>query len=65
MIEYPQPSNSMYEEMMQMQASYQRKLDELESENRELRKQNLLLRGGRDVAALKKTKVIIFYILNK
>ncbi|XP_077301417.1 opa1 mitochondrial dynamin like GTPase isoform X2 [Arctopsyche grandis] len=54
--EYPQPSNSMYEEMMQMQASYQRKLDELESENRELRKQNLLLRGGRDVAALKKTK---------
>lgn len=50
-------SNSMYEEMMQMQANYQRKLDELESENRDLRKQNLLLRGGRSAASLKKTKV--------
>lgn len=50
-------SDSMYEEMMQMQANYQRKLDELEADNRDLRKQNLLLRGGRSTASLKKTKV--------
>lgn len=39
--------NTMQDEMIQTQIKYQRELERLEKENKELRKQNLLLKQGR------------------
>nr|CAI5851634.1 unnamed protein product [Callosobruchus analis] len=39
--------NTIQDEMMQTQIKYQRELERLEKENKELRKQNLLLKQGR------------------
>lgn len=39
--------NDIQDEMMQTQIKYQRELERLEKENKELRKQNLLLKQGR------------------
>lgn len=55
--------SSLQDEIIALQARYQREFDKLEKENRELRKQNILLRGGRDIASLKKTKVKITIII--
>lgn len=39
--------NHIQDEMIQTQIKYQRELERLEKENKELRKQNLLLKQGR------------------
>lgn len=39
--------NNIQDEMMQTQIKYQRELERLEKENKELRKQNILLKQGR------------------
>ncbi|XP_066156023.1 dynamin-like GTPase OPA1, mitochondrial isoform X1 [Euwallacea fornicatus] len=45
--EAQQRLNEIQDEMMQTQIKYQRELEKLEKENKELRKQNLLLKQGR------------------
>ncbi|KAL1491006.1 hypothetical protein ABEB36_011668 [Hypothenemus hampei] len=45
--EAQQRLNEIQEEMMQTQIKYQRELEKLEKENKDLRKQNLLLKQGR------------------
>lgn len=49
----------MQAEMMQTQIKYQRELERLEKENKELRKQNLLLRQGRKPAPRQIKKSLI------
>lgn len=51
--------NSLQEEMIQTQIKYQRELERLEKENKELRKQNLLLRQGRKPIAKQIKKSLI------
>lgn len=51
----------MQDELMQMQLKYQREIERLERENKELRKQ-ILLRGSQKFNN-KKIKVICIYIL--
>lgn len=49
--------DAMQDELMQMQMKYQRELERLERENKELRKQ-MLLRGNQKINS-RKIKVII------
>lgn len=55
--------NAMQEEMMQTQMKYQRELERLERENKELRKQ-MLLRGNQKVSS-RKIKVSNLYFFFK
>lgn len=56
-----QRMHAMQDELMQMQLKYQREIERLEKENKELRKQ-ILLRGSQKFNN-KKIKVIYIYIV--
>lgn len=51
----------MQDEIIQIQIKYQKELEKLERDNKELRKQNLLMKGGRK-QPLKKIKVYQFWM---
>ncbi|KAJ8918385.1 hypothetical protein NQ315_008081 [Exocentrus adspersus] len=51
--------NDIQDEMMQTQIKYQRELERLEKENKELRKQNLLLKQGRKPSVKKIKRSLI------
>lgn len=51
--------NSLQEEMMLTQIKYQKELEKLEKENKELRKQNLLLKQGKKVSTRKIKRSLI------
>nr|CAH7760052.1 unnamed protein product [Callosobruchus chinensis] len=54
--------NTIQDEMMQTQIKYQRELERLEKENKELRKQNLLLKQGRkpNIRKIKKNLIDMY-----
>lgn len=51
--------NNIQDEMMQTQIKYQKELERLEKENKELRKQNLLLKQGRKPSTRKVKRSLI------
>lgn len=53
--------NQVQDEMIQTQIKYQRELERLEKENKELRKQNLLLKQGRKPSRKIKRSLIDMY----
>lgn len=51
--------NHIQDEMMQTQIKYQRELERLEKENKELRKQNILLKQGKKPSTRKIKRSLI------
>ncbi|XP_038217260.1 dynamin-like 120 kDa protein, mitochondrial isoform X2 [Zerene cesonia] len=56
---YERRVHALQEEVLALQARYQRELQRLEQENRELRQQNMLLRQGRQPSAKKMKRSLI------
>ncbi|XP_059054424.1 dynamin-like 120 kDa protein, mitochondrial [Achroia grisella] len=56
---YEKRVHALQEEVLSLQARYQRELQRLEQENRELRQQNMLLRQGRQPSARKMKRSLI------
>ncbi|XP_045507894.1 dynamin-like 120 kDa protein, mitochondrial isoform X2 [Colias croceus] len=56
---YERRVHALQEEVLSLQARYQRELQRLEQENRELRQQNMLLRQGRQPSAKKMKRSLI------
>ncbi|MCP6199134.1 hypothetical protein NL445_29300, partial [Klebsiella pneumoniae] len=56
---YEKRVHALQEEVLALQARYQRELQRLEQENRELRQQNMLLKQGRQPSTKKMKRSLI------